>query len=663
MNLKIRDKIIGIMLVLIILPTVLIGWRSYTVSKNALTRQYEEMGEIVSFESNALIKSKIEENNKLLKDLSTLPALYSLGGEEIEIDESNRLLDKLGNTMEVYDFSDIYFGSVNGKVYSPSDEDSSGVVPQERPWYIDALESDEVIWSEVYEDVRTGELLITASYAVYNGDKLEGVVAADIDLASFSKDITEVDIAGGYPILLDQDGVIISDRDPNSIGQEFQALNLFDKDSDQLQMKEYTYTNEENNSSQDQLIVFRPVDNSKWKVAIIIGMDSINTLNTFMMQNMIFIGLITVIIGVIIAVVFGRRISNSINEVLGAIRKMEEGDFTTRIHTKSTDEFGELRDRFNSMMVTLSDFIEKIKGASVSVDEYSGNLAAISQEVNASSYEVSTTAEQIAKGTSNQASDTEEGVVLINYMSDKLVDLDSTSESMVTLAEEIRRTNDKSTLVVDDLKEKTELNNESSKRVRDEILELDRRIGEVSEILSTIDQISEQTNLLALNASIEAARAGEYGRGFAVVADEIRELAGESKESSNNIKNIIEAVQDESKVTVSVVGEVNDRNEEQTQAVERVNESFDTINNLIEQIVSRIKDIDEKSTEMNNDRNKIVNTIENISSISQETAAASEEVTASIEEQTSATEEVANSASKLNELAHQLNREISIFKI
>ncbi|RYJ00290.1 MAG: methyl-accepting chemotaxis protein, partial [Acetobacteraceae bacterium] len=74
---------------------------------------------------------------------------------------------------------------------------------------------------------------------------------------------------------------------------------------------------------------------------------------------------------------------------------------------------------------------------------------------------------------------------------------------------------------------------------------LERQVGNIDEITTTIGDIADQTNLLALNAAIEAARAGDQGRGFAVVADEVRAFAETSERSAGEVQGITNAIRDE----------------------------------------------------------------------------------------------------------------------
>ena len=89
----------------------------------------------------------------------------------------------------------------------------------------------------------------------------------------------------------------------------------------------------------------------------------------------------------------------------------------------------------------------------------------------------------------------------------------------------------------------------------EKVAQLSNRSADIGRIIDVIKEIADQTSLLALNAAIEAARAGEKGRGFAVVADEIRNLAERTQRSTLEVKEVIEAIQQDTGHVVDTMTE------------------------------------------------------------------------------------------------------------
>ena len=117
----------------------------------------------------------------------------------------------------------------------------------------------------------------------------------------------------------------------------------------------------------------------------------------------------------------------------------------------------------------------------------------------------------------------------------------------------------------------------STTRTAETLDELQRSVGQISQILNVIEEVTNRTNLLALNAAIIAAQAGEHGAGFTVVADEIRQLAERTRGSTKEIATIIKAVQNGSKQAVARIHEGVDKVRENVELAKRAAASLEKI--------------------------------------------------------------------------------------
>ncbi|MDD6194572.1 MAG: methyl-accepting chemotaxis protein [Lachnospiraceae bacterium] len=180
------------------------------------------------------------------------------------------------------------------------------------------------------------------------------------------------------------------------------------------------------------------------------------------------------------------------------------------------------------------------------------------------------------------------------------------------------------TALLNELKVQSQKTGEINETTRQTTNELNERIKEVANIITTITNISDDTTLLSLNASIEAARAGEAGKGFAVVADEIRKLSEETRNSAAQIADIInKLVEDVENASKNM--ELSAKSaEQQSEMIETTSEKFDVV---YAEVKSLANDVDGITAEVNGivkANTMIMDSITNLSATSEEISSVSD---------------------------------------
>lgn len=199
----------------------------------------------------------------------------------------------------------------------------------------------------------------------------------------------------------------------------------------------------------------------------------------------------------------------------------------------------------------------------------------------------------------------------IDYISTNIANL---TQSVQTLSEY----NDAVDKIMQELTGINEKNGESIENVRQQTELTNRSAQQIRKAAEIIAGISNQTNLLALNASIEAARAGEHGSGFAVVAEEIRVLADQSKESTEQINNVVNELLSNSEVSVATTQEVSEAFAVQSEKVNETVSIFKSLHAEIKKVRGAIEGINDEVGDLESHKNVIESGIDALSESSEE---------------------------------------------
>ncbi|WP_268541754.1 methyl-accepting chemotaxis protein [Candidatus Nitrosotenuis cloacae] len=374
---------------------------------------------------------------------------------------------------------------------------------------------------------------------------------------------------------------------------------------------------------------------------------------------------ITVNIGVgIFAFFISRSITKPIVRATDIATKISQGDLAVVVEkSKSNDEIGRLLAAEEQMAANLKSMISEVNMAAQSVSANAQQIAASGNELNSSIQQIASTVDQVSRGSESQAQGLAKSRQIVEELSDTMGELATDAVESVEMTNRVGSLSAKGSESAKEAGQRMnniiKVTNESAQKVRG----LAQKTNEITTVLDVIKQIADQTNLLALNAAIEAARAGEAGRGFAVVADEVRRLAESSAKSSEEIDTKLKQIQDDAQVVVEDI-EISANEVNQGKMV--IDSSLRSLDEIAAQIQSMSSNVKKLSDSAQNEVSKVkavsANTSE-IAAVAEQNASATEETSAAIEQQTAQTQEIATASNQMSELADQLQKIISKFKI
>ncbi len=366
-----------------------------------------------------------------------------------------------------------------------------------------------------------------------------------------------------------------------------------------------------------------------------IGRSEVAAIATSTRNSIIGVLIATVLAAMLFAFFIQRSIAVPLRQFVQVVERVGQGDLRPQLELSRQDELGDLGRSLDRMARGLREVATQTRS--------------VAEELNAATTEILATTQQQAASTAEQAAAVQEanatmaeivqsGAQISDRAKRVAASAESTSSASAAGLESVQNT----ATIMESIREQAEA-------VAENVIALSEKTQAVSEIIATVNDISEQSHLLALNAAIQAAAAGEHGRSFSVVASEMKNLAGQSKQATVQVRSILGDIQKAITSSVMLTEEAVKRVESGRQQANVADRTIRELTGNIEESVRAFQQIVGGSSQQQIGFEQVTEAFRNIGTASQETA--------------SGTKQSEKAAANLNALSQQLRRAVEKYRI
>lgn len=657
---------IGIMIEIPILIIFIVVYflLNKSIQKSIIDSNLNMLHNVTKLSAN-LVEKEISGNMMELKLIADNELIKNPSGDW---EQQNALLQKY---QKENNYIRILLVDANGDFHSTDGQQNN---LGQREDFVTAMSGEQAIFGPFFNS--EGEFLISYITPIFNHGKVTGAVAIIKDGNTFSNIIHDIEFLNtGEVYLIDENGTMIAinnEEKASLITEKTNRQELSKEDASYTKLAEIekeALSGATSNSIYEQEnqkfhITYTPVEGSKWALLSTVNETEFKNLANESLNMLRTIIIISILVLILFNFCISFWISRKFKGLSKCIHQFSKGDFTSKIKIPhSLDEIESIYHAIEDTKVNLTLLINKIIETTKILSSRSDNLNQISTGFLESSEKIAVTMNEMAAGNDEQANEMITINETFNDFNEKINNMIQSIENMDSITKEIN-------LQAKNSSNKMKVTNDISSEFQQEFDSFLQSIASVAENIKSINnftnvitQISEQTNLLALNANIEATRAGESGRGFGVVANEIRRLAEQSRQTSEQIYEVIGQTQNNFKTMLENSSKMKEKVNQQQVSIGESIDNFYEIADRVNTIQEASRGLIEEVTDIDNKKQDIGSRVDSMTAVTEEISASSTEIVNSTEALKLAGKEVNGFVQDLSQIISDLNENINQFKI